>query len=109
MLRRRHAESENEMSYLALIEARIAGIPCLIGVTEFDPGTPAYTRGHPDNWMEADPGYCNWDVLDRKGRIAPWLAKKLDPKASDEIDELVAQKITDEDNHVMSLAERHGH
>ena len=35
------------MAYLDKIETRIAGIPCLIGVTSY--GSPAYTAGAPEN------------------------------------------------------------
>ena len=61
------------MAYLDKIETRIAGIPCLIGVTSY--GRPAYTAGAPEN---CDPGDCaEYDVLDMRGRPAPWLVQKM--------------------------------
>jgi hypothetical protein len=45
---------------LAKIDARIAGIPCLIGVTA---------------WPNDDDG-GEWTILDRRGRPAPWLERK---------------------------------
>ena len=61
------------MAYLDKIETRIAGIPCLIGVTSY--GRPAYTAGAPEN---CDPGECaEYDVLDMRGRPAPWLVQKM--------------------------------
>ena len=61
------------MAYLDKIETRIAGIPCLIGVTSY--GSPAYTAGAPEN---CDPGDCaEYDVLDMRGRPAPWLVQKM--------------------------------
>jgi len=61
------------MAYLDKIETRIAGIPCLIGVTSY--GRPAYTAGAPENCA---PGDCaEYDVLDMRGRPAPWLVQKM--------------------------------
>ena len=61
------------MAYLDKIETRIAGIPCLIGVTSY--GRPAYTAGAPENCA---PGDCaEYDVLDMRGRPAPWLVQKI--------------------------------
>ena len=61
------------MAYLDKLETRIAGIPCLIGVTSY--GRPAYTAGAPENCA---PGDCaEYDVLDMRGRPAPWLVQKM--------------------------------
>ncbi len=61
------------MAYLDKIETRIAGIPCLIGVTSY--GRPAYIAGAPENCA---PGDCaEYDVLDMRGRPAPWLVQKM--------------------------------
>lgn len=64
------------MRYIDRIEARVAGIPCLIGVTSY--GRPAYLGGAPE---DCDPGDCaEYDVLDMRGRPADWLARKLTDK-----------------------------
>lgn len=61
------------MAYLDKIETRVAGIPCLVGVTSY--GRPAYTAGAPENCA---PGDCaEYDVLDMRGRPAPWLVQKM--------------------------------
>ena len=61
------------MAYLDKIETRVAGIPRLVGVTSY--GRPAYTAGAPEN---CDPGDCaEYDVLDMRGRPAPWLVQKM--------------------------------
>lgn len=61
------------MAYIDKLETRIAGIPCLIGVTSY--GRPAYTAGAPEN---CDPGDCaEYDVLDMRGKPAPWLVQKM--------------------------------
>jgi hypothetical protein len=53
--------------YLAEIETRVSGIPCRIGVEE---------------WPSEDDGGC-WTVLDRRGRPAPWLARKATERDDD--------------------------
>ena len=73
------------MAYLDKLETRIAGIPCLIGVTSY--GRPAYTAGAPEN---CDPGDCaEYDVLDMRGRPAPWLVQKITSAEDARILELI--------------------
>lgn len=58
--------------------SRVAGIPCLIRVTEYTPGLP--TRVYGTGMGDADPPedmIFEFEVLDRNGRKADWLAKKL--------------------------------
>lgn len=66
-------------------EARVNGIPCQIRVTHIVPPLPARTTGHPDTWLPADGGEIEYDVLDRKGRPAPWLRRKLRDRDEDAI------------------------
>ena len=56
-------------------EYRIAGIPCQIEVTQFSVDS--------DHWG----GYVEiaYNVLDRRGYKADWLARKITPKMDDEI------------------------
>ena len=67
------------MKYVAQIPSRVAGIPCLIGVTEFHKVAPwkgsAASCPSSDDWY----GYIDieFEVLDRRGRPAPWLEKKM--------------------------------
>lgn len=67
------------MKYVAQIPFRVAGIPCLIGVTEFHKVAPwkgsAASCPSSDDWY----GYTDieFEVLDRRGRPAPWLEKKM--------------------------------
>lgn len=55
------------MKYIAEIETTVAGIPCIIGVTE-------YTAAD-----SSDDHYGNseWRVCDKQGRLATWLERKL--------------------------------
>lgn len=60
-----------------IIETRIAGIPCKINVKLFERVQGSYSRYEESaqdyyGWTELD-----WDVLDRRGRPAPWLERKL--------------------------------
>lgn len=57
---------------------RIAGIPCLVNVTHLL-HQPALGR-RADNSADAY-GYteCEFEVLDSRGRPAPWLERKVTP------------------------------
>ena len=63
------------MSYIAEIETRIAGIPCIIGVIDFT-SVKGNSRADSD-WDFYGYTESDWEVCDRRGRPAPWLAKKL--------------------------------
>jgi hypothetical protein len=69
------------VSYIAEIEHRVAGIPCLIGVISYET--------EPQTWD--DPGYTEmeWDILDRRGRLAPWLERKVTAKDEASIEEAI--------------------
>ena len=65
------------MSFLTIFDSRVAGIPCQIGVLDYKRHAPIDPRqAHSD--VEAY-GYTEADyvILDRRGRPAPWLQKKL--------------------------------
>ncbi len=57
--------------------SRVRGIPCIVDVTYYAPGSPAKLSGHPDSWEPAAPEDIEVDLLDRRGRPAPWLAAKM--------------------------------
>jgi len=59
------------MKYIAAIESSVAGIPCVIGVTEYQQGDSLADSDH-DYY-----GYSQWFVCDHRGRTAPWLESKL--------------------------------
>ena len=61
--------------YIAKIESYVAGIPCIVGVTDY---RQVVADMRADNTWDYN-GYtdCEWDVCDRRGRPAPWLAKKM--------------------------------
>lgn len=59
------------------IDIRVCGIPAIARVLHYRPYEPAYRRGHPDNWEPASPPEIDFEILDRRGRPAPWLERKL--------------------------------
>lgn len=75
--------------YAFVFESQVAGIPCQIGVTEYYEGSFSYNAASDWDYY----GNCDWEVLDRKGYLANWLAKKLTDKdrtrINNEIDEYV--------------------
>ena len=60
------------------MNTRISGIPCQVEVTRFYKYRAATIWGHPDGWAPAEPEEISFQVLDRRGRAAPWLEAKLD-------------------------------
>jgi len=58
-------------------ESTVCGIPCIIRVTDYECYVPAYVSGPPENCYPAEGGRGDWEVLDRRGRPAAWLERKL--------------------------------
>jgi len=58
-----------------MIPTRIAGIPCLVSVSYSSPRD--YVGGPPDNAYQIDDGHFSYEVFDRRGRPAGWLARKV--------------------------------
>ena len=77
------------MSYLAEIETRVAGIPCIIGVVEYISIAGSYSQNAASDWDYHGYSESEWEVCDRRGRPAPWLAKKL----TDEDEAKIEKKI----------------
>ena len=72
-------------NYIAEIETIVAGIPCIVGVTE-------YSSVRADHRADSDWDYTGyedieWVVLDRRGRPAPWLQRKLSDADEERINE----------------------
>lgn len=79
-------------AYLEVLNARVAGIPCRIGVTRYlrVPGTGCAATAPSD--LDCT-GYteCDYDILDRAGRPAAWLERK----ATDDDREQIAAAINE--------------
>mgnify|MGYP001042892274 CR=1 FL=1 len=61
------------------IEYRLSGIPCLIRIDDFEnvppwPGGPMTAPSDMDARGYID---CCYTILDRRGREAPWLERKI--------------------------------
>jgi hypothetical protein len=78
-------------SYIAEIETRVAGIPCIIGVTEYECVKGSYSYHAASDWDYYGYTDCSFDVLDRRGRPAPWLERKLNDKITREIEQEIAE------------------
>jgi len=77
--------------YEAEIETRVAGIPCIVAVEEYFEGSFNYNAASDVDYY----GSCSWVVLDRRGRPAPWLERKLDRDECRRIDAEVAEYFQD--------------
>jgi hypothetical protein len=67
--------------YHAIIAIRAAGLPACAGITHFayQPRFPGSPYQCASDWDCLGYEELEWDLLDRKGRLAPWLARKLSP------------------------------
>lgn len=71
------------------METTVCGIPCIVRIHDWEPYVPAKLGGPPENCYPAEGGYGSWEVLDRRGRPAPWLAKKITRNEKARIEEAV--------------------
>ena len=58
------------------MQTRVAGIPATIEITSFSPYR-CNKRGHIDHWLPDELPEIEWHILDRNGRPASWLERKL--------------------------------
>lgn len=84
------------MSYIAEIESRVAGIPCLIGVSHFDCVRGSYSYNAASDMDYYGYSESEWDVLDRRGRPAAWLERKLTDDDRKRIEQEIAEAMTEE-------------
>jgi hypothetical protein len=84
------------MTYLAEIESTVAGIPCLIGVTEFSSVRGSYSYNAPSDMDYYGYTESDWEVLDRRGRPAAWLERKLTDAERSRIEQEVAEAMTED-------------
>lgn len=73
--------------YELVFDTRIAGIPCQIGVTYFhyQPPWRGSAQTCDSDWDYYGYTELEYDVLDRRGRPAAWLEKKIDDEIRTEI------------------------
>ena len=84
------------MSYIAEIESRVAGIPCLIGVSHFDCVRGSYSYNAASDMDYYGYSESEWEVLDRRGRPAAWLERKLTTADRDRIEQEIAETMTED-------------
>jgi hypothetical protein len=84
------------MTYLAEIESTVAGIPCLIGVTEFSSVDGSYSYNAPSDMDYYGYSESGWDVLDRRGRPAAWLERKLTDADRSRIEREIEEAMTED-------------
>jgi hypothetical protein len=51
------------------------------------PWTACRVTAEADDSYPEDGGYGDWEILDRKARPAPWLARKLTPDTRAELEQ----------------------
>jgi hypothetical protein len=73
-----------------MIEARIAGIPCLIEVTHYRPFMPGRTWSTPENCYPDELEEIDFEVRDQRGRPAPWLERKMTERDRAEIERVIS-------------------
>jgi hypothetical protein len=71
---------------------RLAGIPCIIDVTSL---TVVKGEGYGAPSSLDASGYieCDFEVLDRRGRRAHWLERKLTDRITSEIQNEIAERV----------------
>lgn len=74
-----------------MLSTRIAGIPCQVEMTSY---TPYWNgrRGHIDNWLPDEPEQVEFEVYDRKGYPATWLANKMTDDDYHRIEQLLLEE-----------------
>ena len=80
------------------IDVLVCGIPAIARVLHYRPYEPAYRRGHPDNWEPASPPEIDFEILDRRGRPAPWLDRKLNNEARARLERELIEYLEAEDD-----------
>lgn len=79
------------MSYIAEIKSRVAGIPCIIGVTHFESVKGSFDYHADSDWDYHGYTECEFEVLDRRGRKAAWLERKLTDDMTQKIESEIAE------------------
>lgn len=81
--------------YFAEIESRIAGIPCIIAVTDYESVRGSYSYNAPSDMDYYGYSEAEWVVLDRRGYTAAWLERKLTDADVSRIEEEIAEYFND--------------
>jgi len=80
---------KQQHNYIAEIEHRVAGIPCLIGVICHKSVKGSYSYNDVSDLDYYGYSESQFHVLDRRGRRAQWLEKKLNNREESSIYETI--------------------
>ena len=64
-------------NYIIDVETRVAGIPCIVRVKNFTKVVGSFNRNEESDMDYHGYSDTEWDLLDRRGRRAEWLDKKV--------------------------------
>lgn len=81
------------------VQTRVAGIPCIARVTHFYRQRPWRGSAHscPSDMDWYGFTECEFQILDRRGRPAPWLERKLTDDEVARIEEEITESMTNDD------------
>ena len=80
-------------------ESNVCGIPCIIRVTHFVSVRGSYSYNAPSDMDYYGYRECEWEVLDRNGRPAAWLERKLNDRERGRIDDEVFEHMEGDDDY----------
>ena len=86
-------------NFIAEIEHTVCGIPCIIGVIDYTSVKGSYSYNAPSDMDYHGYTECDWELLDRKGYRANWLAKKMTSRDEDSINEAISNHMENRDDY----------
>lgn len=70
---------------------RVCGIPCIVRVLDWEPYDPGRTSGPPERCHPPEGGWAEFELLDKKGRRAEWLERKMGKNDHENVELAVMQ------------------
>lgn len=80
-------------------ESTVSGIPCRIEVTEYTCVQGSYDYNADSDWDYQGYEDIGFDVLDRNGRAAPWLERKLTAADTARIEQEISTHLGDKGDY----------
>lgn len=90
-----HPRSRKQSRTAGLLEATIAGIPCLIEVETCNVVKGSYYYNAPSDWDYYGYTEIEFAVFDRKGYKAAWLERKMSDSDKAAIEAMILQDAAD--------------
>lgn len=85
---------------MTIIDTRVQGIPCQAELLYYYAGSPGYISGPPESCYESEPEEWEYRILDRRGRPAPWLERKVTDKDREQIESDFIEAFREERNYI---------